>query len=110
MSDQLKKNNNNALLIIAVCIALLSIGGCSKKMFSVQDAYARLESDAAEILETEKYGTVEYKITGGGGIPVLSIHGISGGYDQGLMTAKSLLPEDRKIIAISRLSGYAVRY
>lgn len=82
-----------------------ALGGCVVADYSAREAYTRLKNDNTSEIVTEEFGTVEYKIAEGSGIPVLSIHGIAGGYDQGMMTAKSLLPEDRKIISISRF-GY----
>ena len=49
-------------------------------------------------------GTVEYAIVGDG-IPVLEVHGIFGGFDQGLVVARPLLGNGFRIIAPSRF-GY----
>ncbi len=51
-----------------------------------------------------KYGDVEY-IVEGEGIPVLIVHGICGGCDQGILMARKLLGNKVKIIAVSRF-GY----
>jgi len=58
---------------------------------------------ASRIAETSA-GQIEYAIAGTGN-PLLSIHGASGGYDQGLMTAKALVGDGFEVIAPSRF-GY----
>lgn len=73
--------------------------------YSVKDAYSRLENDTYSVINSEEYGDIQYKIINGTGVPVLVIHGICGGYDQGIKTGISLLPENQKIISISRF-GY----
>lgn len=72
---------------------------------SKNSAYKRIERDSTMILNTERFGKVEYAIDNKEGTPVLIIHGIVGGYDQGVQTAKNLLPENQKYISISRF-GY----
>lgn len=49
-------------------------------------------------------GPIEY-VDSGAGIPLLSIHGAGGGFDQGLALAAGLVGEDFRIIAPSRF-GY----
>ena len=49
-------------------------------------------------------GKIEYSIAGDG-MPLLSIHGAGGGYDQGLMIATALVGDGFKAIAPSRF-GY----
>jgi pimeloyl-ACP methyl ester carboxylesterase len=49
-------------------------------------------------------GPIEYA-TSGEGIPVLEVHGIFGGFDQGLLVARPVLDEGFRIIAPSRF-GY----
>lgn len=46
-------------------------------------------------------GTIEYSIEGEGE-PILVIHGAGGGYDQGLLLAKTFTDNEAKMIAISR--------
>jgi pimeloyl-ACP methyl ester carboxylesterase len=68
-------------------------------------ARARLNAVDHEIVDTTM-GPVEMAIWGAGEIPVLSVHGIMGGYDQGLMLAKGWLDGERfHVIAPSRF-GY----
>lgn len=69
----------------------------------IQNAYAHLESIERQVVETE-CGPVEVAIQGEGE-PVLVIHGIAGGFDQGLGLAEEYLGDGYKIIAPSRF-GY----
>jgi pimeloyl-ACP methyl ester carboxylesterase len=68
-------------------------------------AYERIEEDSSMILNTKRFGSVEYVINNNENPPVLIIHGIVGGYDQGIQTAQNLLPEKQKYFSISRF-GY----
>ena len=88
-------------------LPLLALMGCNTMNYkaSIKDAYERLENDDYRILKSGIYGNIQYKIESGNGIPVLVIHGISGGYDQGIQTAANLLPENHKILSVSRF-GY----
>jgi pimeloyl-ACP methyl ester carboxylesterase len=69
----------------------------------IRNAYAHLESLQRQIIETE-CGPIEVAIRGDGE-PVLVIHGISGGFDQGLGIAQSSLGDEYQIIVPSRF-GY----
>lgn len=75
--------------------------------YSLKKSYARLQSDSYDILSTKEFGNIQYKYINNNldNIPVLIIHGITGGYDQGLVTGVSILPKDTNIISISRF-GY----
>jgi 2-hydroxy-6-oxonona-2,4-dienedioate hydrolase len=67
-----------------------------------RESVARLQSDS-QIAQT-KAGQVEYAIVGEGPA-VLSVHGMLGGYDQGLVISKPLANAGFKVIAVSRF-GY----
>jgi pimeloyl-ACP methyl ester carboxylesterase len=69
----------------------------------IRNAYDHLESLERQIVETD-CGPIEVAIRGDGE-PVLVIHGISGGFDQGLGISKSSLEDGYKVIAPSRF-GY----
>jgi pimeloyl-ACP methyl ester carboxylesterase len=69
----------------------------------IRNAYAHLDSIERQVVQTE-CGPVEVAIQGEGE-PVLVIHGIAGGSDQGLELAKAYLGDGYKIIAPSRF-GY----
>ncbi len=101
----LSSAHRTRLIFLPLLIVLFTWTGCTTQMYSVKEAYNRLEQDETQILETDASGAVQYKIVGYAGVPVLSVHGIVGGYDQGLMTAKGLLPDRQRIISISRF-GY----
>jgi len=69
----------------------------------IADAYARLQTAGAGVAETA-CGPIEYAAAGDGR-PVLVIHGIMGGIDQGLMLAEGHIPSGYRTIAPSRF-GY----
>ena len=69
----------------------------------IRNAYGHLESLERQIVETD-CGPIEAAIRGEGE-PVLVIHGISGGFDQGLGISESFLGDGYKVIAPSRF-GY----
>jgi pimeloyl-ACP methyl ester carboxylesterase len=69
----------------------------------IRNAYAHLESLERQIIETD-CGPIEVAIRGEGE-PVLVIHGISGGFDQGVGISQSSLGDGYKVIAPSRF-GY----
>jgi len=79
--------------------------GCSTVKYSLKESYTRLNSDNYCILSTKEFGNIQYKDINTNGIPILIIHGITGGYDQGLITGKGVLPDNRRTISISRF-GY----
>jgi len=90
---------------ICFLLVMLLLTGCSPVKYSIKDAYDRLENDNSVVINSDKYGSIQYKITGETGVPVLVVHGICGGYDQGIQTGIGLLPENQKIISVSRF-GY----
>lgn len=69
----------------------------------IRNAYDHLESLERQLVETD-CGPIEAAIRGEGE-PVLVIHGISGGFDQGLGISESFLGDGYKVIAPSRF-GY----
>ena len=69
----------------------------------IRNAYDHLESLERQIVETD-CGPIEAAIRGEGE-PVLVIHGISGGFDQGVGISQSSLGDGYKVIAPSRF-GY----
>ena len=69
----------------------------------IRNAYDHLEALERQIVETD-CGPIEAAIRGAGE-PVLVIHGISGGFDQGLGISESSLGDGYKVIAPSRF-GY----
>ena len=67
------------------------------------DARQRLAESGSQVAQTA-CGPIEYA-TVGEGIPVLEVHGIFGGFDQGLVAARPVLGDGFRIIAPSRF-GY----
>jgi 2-hydroxy-6-oxonona-2,4-dienedioate hydrolase len=66
-------------------------------------AHRRLVDSGVQVAETE-CGPIQYA-TYGNGVPVLEVHGIFGGFDQGLAVARPVLGNGYRIIAPSRF-GY----
>jgi len=73
--------------------------------FSLNEAYKRIESDEYSIFHSSIYGKIQYKLEKKEGTPILFIHGITGGYDQGMISAKGLVPDNITLLSISRF-GY----
>lgn len=65
----------------------------------------KLEETKPQYYTSPVFGTIEYEIQGTLGIPVLVSHGITGSYFGGLVIAQGMLPDNQKIISISRF-GY----
>jgi len=81
----------------------LADGGLARRYHRDRDAArARLAAVDRTVIETA-FGAVEY-VERGAGEPLLAIHGIFGGCDQGLVSVDGLFP-GRRVIAPSRF-GY----
>ncbi|GAU77110.1 alpha/beta fold hydrolase [Fusibacter sp. 3D3] len=91
------------VILIALGLGLLYLGYAYHQFSKVKASQIQKLNEGSQMMVTE-VGTIEYAIRGEG-YPVLMIHGAGGGYDQGLLLADYLLPENCKIIAISRF-GY----
>ena len=89
-----------ALTIAIVVIAVLVYTRYRRDMHAAQ---GRLRSGGSRVIETD-CGPIEYA-TFGGGYPVLVVHGIFGGFDQGLVVARGNVGEGFRSIAPSRF-GY----
>jgi 2-hydroxy-6-oxonona-2,4-dienedioate hydrolase len=66
-------------------------------------AHRRLVRSGVRVAQTE-CGPIQYAVYGDG-VPVLEVHGIFGGFDQGLAAARPILGDGYRIIAPSRF-GY----
>ncbi len=92
-----------------VAAALLSVAGVATWRLSrhykadLARARQRLVAVGSQVATTA-CGPIEYA-TLGEGIPVLELHGIFGGFDQGLVVARQILDRGLRIIAPSRF-GY----
>jgi len=69
----------------------------------IRAAQRRVSSELSHVIPT-RFGGLEYAV-GGGGRPVLMVHGAGGGFDQGLFLAAPLIDSGFKAIAPSRF-GY----
>ena len=75
--------------------------------YSLKKEYERINGDNYSIFDSPNYGKIQYKLERGEGTFILFIHGISGGYDQGIISAKGLFEydADNNLLSISRF-GY----
>jgi pimeloyl-ACP methyl ester carboxylesterase len=92
-------------IFIILGIGLFSVGVIfvSKHRQGISNAYDRLERRESMTIETS-CGQVEYS-THGEGYPVIIVHGIFGGFDQGMVMARGQIGEKFKSIVPSRF-GY----
>lgn len=93
-----------SFLILGVIIVLYcTVFSCAST--PLQRSKAKLETTNPQYFMSSVFGTIEYEVRGTQGIPVLVSHGITGSYYGGLVTAEGMLPENQKIISVSRF-GY----
>jgi pimeloyl-ACP methyl ester carboxylesterase len=93
-----------SLVGLLVSLALIgAVAGTARFRREIQTARAHLTSLDSQIVETN-CGPIEYARSGEG-YPVLVVHGIAGGFDQGLGLAQSYLDQGFQVIAPSRF-GY----
>ncbi len=90
-----------AMLLGVAAVAVERIGG--RYQADLRRARQRLAHFDTQVARTP-CGLIEYA-TSGDGIPVLEVHGIFGGFDQGLVVARQILDEAFRVIAPSRF-GY----
>lgn len=88
---------------ISILIVILIIQVFFRFRKEIRTLYNALDNSTSRVVNTE-CGSIEYVIVGEG-YPVLVIHGIFGGFDQGLVTAKGKFGDQYSIIAPSRF-GY----
>ena len=87
----------------ALPVAVLSARLYARYRRDIRAAYARVEAAGSHVIETA-CGRIEYA-TFGDGYPVLVVHGNCGGFDQGLVEARSTLGERFRALVPSRF-GY----
>jgi pimeloyl-ACP methyl ester carboxylesterase len=92
-----------AMAVILGAAAVGAVPLAARYQADLQRAHERLAVAGSEVASTA-CGPIEYASVGGGA-PVLEVHGIFGGFDQGLMSAKPVLGEGYRVIAPSRF-GY----
>jgi pimeloyl-ACP methyl ester carboxylesterase len=89
--------------ILAVAVVVLAVLLCTRFQRDIRVAQERLQSGGSQVIETD-CGPIEYA-TLGEGYPVLVVHGIFGGFDQGLVAARGNIGEEFRSIVPSRF-GY----
>ena len=89
-----------ALAVVVVVVAVLV---CTRYRRDIRVAKERLPSGGSQVINTD-CGPTEYAMLGEGA-PVLVVHGILGGFDQGLVIARRNVGEGFRLIAPSRF-GY----
>jgi len=90
-----------AVLLGAAVLAAVRLHG--RYQADLTRARQRLAAARSQVAQTA-CGPIEYA-TAGEGVPVLEVHGIFGGFDQGLLVARPVLGDGFSIIAPSRF-GY----
>ncbi len=93
-----------SILLIVVSVAVLSAGGLVFVSYSAEIERGRTAVISGGRILTTTSGPIEYA-ENGSGIPLLSIHGAGGGFDQGLANAVELVGAGFRVIAPSRF-GY----
>jgi pimeloyl-ACP methyl ester carboxylesterase len=88
-------------LVVAVAVVVLLVYVRYRR--DIRAAQEHLKSGGSQVIETD-CGPIEYA-TFGEGYPVLVVHGIFGGFDQGLVIARRNLGEEFQSIIPSRF-GY----
>jgi len=91
-------------LLLTTSFALVGTVGLVSLRFSEELDRARDAARRDGLIANTAAGPIEYSDKGVG-IPLLSIHGAGGGYDQGLANAADLVGEGYRVIAPSRF-GY----
>jgi pimeloyl-ACP methyl ester carboxylesterase len=98
-------NCRNEIMKRLLLITLLGAIGIGVSLIYHGDLKrARNAAAKGGLIANTASGPIEY-VERGPGIPLLSVHGAGGGFDQGLANAAGLLGEDFKVIAPSRF-GY----
>jgi pimeloyl-ACP methyl ester carboxylesterase len=92
-----------AMGALAITIAVVAVLVYARFRRDIRAAQERLQSSGSQVIETG-CGPIEYA-TLGEGTPVLVVHGIFGGFDQGLVVARGNVGEGFRSIVPSRF-GY----
>jgi len=96
--------SNAELLLFTVAVIFGGTVGAVLHLFGYELGLAREAAQRGSFLVNTDAGPIEYAERGTG-IPLLSIHGAGGGFDQGLTNAIEFAGENFRIIAPSRF-GY----
>lgn len=92
------------LLLLTVALGLAGAAGCAISSYRRELARARAATIRGSHVIGTDAGLVEYAESGAG-VPLLSIHGAGGGFDQGLTNAADIVGGGFRVIAPSRF-GY----
>ncbi len=103
-----QKSRGSALWLLIAAVVSVGIAALAvwiavpfqRDIARIHDRVAALHSQVAKT----RCGVIEY-LEEGSGPPILVVHGIWGGFDQGLLNVRGILDADSHIIAVSRF-GY----
>ncbi len=87
-------------ILLVICVIVLMIWW----RFQSDIAAARARVSQGSVLIETRCGPIEYQ-EAGAGVPLLSVHGSGGGFDQGMAFAVPLTAQGIRVIAMSRF-GY----
>jgi pimeloyl-ACP methyl ester carboxylesterase len=101
---ELSAMSSSGLLLLATSVAVAGLVGVAFLLYKNELGRACEAVRRGSLVVNTNAGPIEYAEKGAG-IPLLSIHGAGGGFDQGLANAVDLVGEGFRIIAPSRF-GY----
>jgi 2-hydroxy-6-oxonona-2,4-dienedioate hydrolase len=101
---ELSAMSSTGLLLLATSVAAAGIAGAAFLLYKNELGRAREAARRGSLIANTDVGPIEYAEEGAG-IPLLSIHGAGGGFDQSLANAAEFVGEGFRIIAPSRF-GY----
>jgi 2-hydroxy-6-oxonona-2,4-dienedioate hydrolase len=96
--------SRTASFLLVASVAVLAASVLVLVSYNDEISRARADVSRGAQIATTTAGPIEYADRGAG-IPLLSIHGVGGGYDQGLANVADLVGEGFRVIAPSRF-GY----
>ncbi|MCL4767878.1 MAG: alpha/beta hydrolase [Hyphomicrobiaceae bacterium] len=96
--------NTASLFLVVASLAVVVAGGLVFRSYNDTVGRARAVLGSGGRIASTTAGPIEYAEKGAG-MPLLSIHGAGGGYDQGLANAAELVGDGFRVIAPSRF-GY----
>ena len=96
--------SRTAMFLLAALVAVVAASTLVFLSYNNELSHARAEASRGGRIANTSAGPIEYAEKGAG-IPLLSIHGAGGGYDQGLASVADLVGNGFRVIAPSRF-GY----
>jgi 2-hydroxy-6-oxonona-2,4-dienedioate hydrolase len=91
-------------VLVAAIVSMIGVAALVAWPYKGELRHAHETASRGSLMATTAAGPIEYAEQGTG-IPLLSIHGAGGGYDQGLANVADLIGEGFRVIAPSRF-GY----